>query len=316
MDRGLAYAGQIAQIRPIEGADRVVSAVVICGHGGKWNTVVPKDCYEGQLMTVFLPDAIVPNRPELEFMEKNHWRVSMRRFKGAPSEALAVPDFINGHSIGDDMTEELGVTKFEKPIPANLAGDIYGPFPSFIPKTDEPRYQSVPEMVQALIGVPVVITLKMDGSSVTAYRYNGHFGVCSRNWELKDTPHSAQWQLVKRYGIDESLGEGHAIQFEICGPGIQKNPAGLKENTGYVFNAYSIVDAEYRDFIAVRMPTVPYIATALFREGDEKALQEIADEVKYIGDRPAEGIVVRPLREMQVNGERLSFKVINLNYKD
>lgn len=41
--------------------------------------------------------------------------------------------------IGEDLTEFLGVTKWEAIIPAELHGKVKGTRPSWIPKTDEPR---------------------------------------------------------------------------------------------------------------------------------------------------------------------------------
>ena len=46
-------------------------------------------------------------------------------------------------------------------------GDCRGNFPSFIPKTDEMRVQSVPEVLDEIHGLPYVITLKYDGTSST-----------------------------------------------------------------------------------------------------------------------------------------------------
>jgi len=40
-----------------------------------------------------------------------------------------------------DVTEALGIIKYEAPIPAYPSGKVKGKFPSFIPKTDETRVQ-------------------------------------------------------------------------------------------------------------------------------------------------------------------------------
>lgn len=45
-------------------------------------------------------------------------------------------------SEGMDLTDMIGVKKFEKPIPAELAGKVRGSFPSFISKTDQDRVQN------------------------------------------------------------------------------------------------------------------------------------------------------------------------------
>ena len=183
---GLAYVGKIVSLEEIPGADLILSATVVCGKGGKWKGVVCKNDFEiGSECVVFLPDAIIPESDEMRFMQRHGWRVKMRRFRGAPSEVLIVRLRNDLLGIGYDCTEMLGVRKYHKPVPANLAGVAEGEFPGFIPKTDEPNYQAVQDLVDALKGLPYYIAEKADGSSTTAYKYKGKFGVCSRNWEMK-----------------------------------------------------------------------------------------------------------------------------------
>lgn len=318
----LAYVGKIIEVRAIDGADRIQSAVVICGEGGKWNVVVPKSVQVGDLCTVFMPDAIVPKLPELAFMEKSGWLVRMSRFKGAPSEALAIPDFVGDHAIGDNLTDELGVEKYQKP---GLAANASGSFPTFIPKTDEQRYQTAGKLIAALDGVFAVATLKMDGTSTTAYKYNGHFGVCSRNLELSL---DSGWQpaIAKRYELERLIPDGYAIQFEVCGPSVQGNPAGLEQHDGFIFNVYDIANhvyvpwslmLEWLDEQGIKMPVVDVVTYSTFQADQMDFWQELADQVKYDNGKPAEGIVLRPCyKERDVSGDRVSFKVINLNYKE
>ena len=75
-------------------------------------------------------------------MKSHKWRVRMAKFKGVPSECVIVPGAPD-MPPGTDMTEALGVTKHEKPVPAGMGGDAVGAFPSFLPKTDEPNFQTV-----------------------------------------------------------------------------------------------------------------------------------------------------------------------------
>lgn len=318
----MAYVGKIIEVRAIEGADRIQSAVVICGEGGKWNVVVPKAVQVGDLCTVFMPDAIVPKLPELAFMEKSGWRVRMSRFKGAPSEALAIPDFVGDHAIGDNLTDELGVERYQKPT---LAANASGSFPTFIPKTDEQRYQTAGKLIAALDGHFSVATLKMDGTSTTAYKYNGHFGVCSRNLELSL---DSGWQpaIAKRYELERLIPDGYAVQFEVCGPSVQGNPAGLEQHDGFIFNVYDISNHVYLPWSSMlkwlydldfKMPIVPLVTYSTFYADGMDYWQELADQVKYDNGKPAEGIVIRPNeKELDVSGDRVSFKIINLNYKE
>ena len=110
MTKALAIIGKIIATAPIDGADRIQQATVVCGKSGKWQGVVGKDISIGDIVMVFLQDAILPPDPRWAFMEKHHWRVRMARFKGVPSECLIVPDGSN-MPPGTDMTEALGVTK-------------------------------------------------------------------------------------------------------------------------------------------------------------------------------------------------------------
>jgi len=54
--------------------------------------------------------------------------------------------------------------------------------------------------------------------------YSGELRVCGRGWELKDGD-NVYWNTVRAYGIESWLHKGTTgVQFEIYGPGIQKNP--------------------------------------------------------------------------------------------
>lgn len=52
-------------------------------------------------------------------------------------------DLIDGRSIivteGQDVSELLNIQLWSAPIPAQLAGDVVGPFPNYVPKTDQER---------------------------------------------------------------------------------------------------------------------------------------------------------------------------------
>ena len=89
IDVRLSYIGKILEIWPIDGADFIESATVVCGEGGKWRGVVKKGAFkEGDICTVYLPDAIVCASEELMFLKDSGWRVRMRRFRGTPSEVV------------------------------------------------------------------------------------------------------------------------------------------------------------------------------------------------------------------------------------
>jgi RNA ligase (TIGR02306 family) len=91
--------------------------------------------------------------------------------------------------VGTDLTELLGIQKWEAPINAQLVGMARGNFPSFVPKTDQERIQNCWRNVERVKTEQFEVTQKLDGSSMTAYyrrhpEYGADFGICSRNLSL------------------------------------------------------------------------------------------------------------------------------------
>jgi RNA ligase (TIGR02306 family) len=223
--------------------------------------------------------------------------------------------------VGDVIA---GIAKYEKPIPAQLAGIVIGAFPtSIVPKTDEPNFQAVPDMIAAITGQLFYSTVKADGSSGTMFNKDGEIGVCSRNLQLKEDNNNAFWKVVKKYNLHTTLENNYAIQFELCGPGIQQNPMGLEELDMRVFNVWDIVKRKYlnaEELVSFcdkyNIPMVEIVDwNDRFMLNSDEELRKYA-EGKYDSGKHREGIVIRPMTECRVNGERLSFKVINLNFKD
>jgi RNA ligase (TIGR02306 family) len=178
-------------------------------------------------------------------------------------------------SEGYDCTEYLGIQKWESPIPAQLQGQAVGMFPtSLIPKTDQERIQNcfgdiqkrakrfATEKVwnaetQTLQEHPVVVpadfqeptyevTMKLDGSSCTIFRWEGVLRVCSRNLELKINEENAGNTFVAMaLKIGDKIKDGLAFQGEMCGPSIQGNRENFKEHRFFVFDIFDIVKHEY-----------------------------------------------------------------------
>lgn len=324
MSIGLVYTGKVIAMEAIPGADFIAGATVVCGKGGKWKGVVRKsECDIGLLVTVYLPDALITEEHAtkygMDFMKSSNYRVKMRRFKGAPSEVVIMPQQ-TGTDLGFDCTELLGVTKYHKPVPSNLQGKAKGDFPSFIPKTDEPNYQNSEgqEYIEKLMGQPFYITEKADGSSTTAFKYKGQFGLCSRNWELERDENNGYWKVAIQYELESRLPEGYALQWETCGPKIQGNPMGFPDLTGRAFSAYNIEERRYLDMyelinfcMQLEFPMVPIIVVdqAFSAEGIESR-----GEGKYKNGKEREGVVIRSQTNM-LGHKPISFKVINLNYE-
>jgi len=119
------------------------------------------------------------------------------------------------------------------------------------------------------------------------------------------------------------LPENYAIQVEMVGPGIQKNRLGLPEIQPRLFNVWDIANRKYLDaedcfkFAGdIKVPAVEVIVwNETFDIKDDDILRKMA-EGKYESNQQREGIVIRPMIEQFTEGERLSFKIINLLFKD
>ena len=147
-----------------------------------------------------------------------------------------------------DFTDLLGILKYEAPIPACLAGEVIGMFPSFIPRTDEERCQNLTNEWDNLKKLSYIVTEKLDGTSCTIYKNNDYFGVCSRNLDLKEIEGNTLWSIARRYSLEEkfkNIGRNIAIQGEVIGEGIQKNPYKIKGQDIYIFNGYDIDKQKY-----------------------------------------------------------------------
>jgi len=113
------------------------------------------------------------------------------------------------------------------------------------------------------------------------------------------------------------------IQGEIAGPGIQKNPMGLKDVQFFVFNIYDIIGGRYYDFEDMQSFCLKNNLMTVEIERIEplnftlEQMIEIA-KGKYSNGNQREGIVVRPLieRYSETLKGRASFKVINNDYKE
>lgn len=258
--RRLASIRRIDRLEPIPGADKIEVATV-----DGWKVVVAKDVghQEGDLIVYCEVDSFLPIKPEYEFLRKSSYkkmgdkegfRLKTIRLRGQISQGLVLPisvlkgkiDFGPGLSfedsienmLGQDVSDILGIVKYEKPIPAQLSGKVRGNFPSFLQKTDEERVQNLD--ISEIAGKEWDVTEKVDGTSFTCYKYEGQFGVCSRNLELTETEDNTYWQVARKYNLERALPNDYALQGEIIGPGIQGNKYGLKEPKLLVFAFYSI----------------------------------------------------------------------------
>ena len=265
-----------------------------------------------------------------EGLEIEGIRLKTIRLKGQVSQGLIMPLSIlknnTIHSEHLDVSDILNVIKYTQPIPANMRGDIKGSFPSNIPHTDEERIQNCGDILQKYKNnVTFYVTSKLDGTSCTMYKQDGVFGVCGRNWEMKDGD-NIYWKMARKYNIDVKLPNNYAIQGEIIGEGLQKNPLKRTGQEFYIFNVIYLEPFRYYNYNEFKEFVDTYGLLRVPEIDDNFKLNHTVDElIEYATTKSSlnenemqEGIVVRPLIEQteEINGSisRFSFKVISNSY--
>lgn len=254
--RKLASIRKIAAVRPIPSADSIECAVV-----GGWTVVIKKGEFQAGDLAVYceidswIPHGLAPflsKGPEpREYRGVKGERLSTVKFRGQLSQGLLLPlDPAMPPTEGLDVTDQLGIIYYASSTPGTGIGDSEGKFPYVIPKTDQERIQNLcEEFAQWQTDeVDWEVTEKLDGSSMTVYVHNEDSGVCSRNLKLKDSVDSRFWKVAHREQLLASLSGSKrnlALQGELIGEGIQKNPYNLKDQKFYVFDIFDIDNNKY-----------------------------------------------------------------------
>jgi hypothetical protein len=203
-------------------------------------------------------------------------------------------------------------------------------FPSLIPKTDETRVQVLQPLLDKYKGTGCYYTEKLDGSSITIYQINGKFGVCSRNIDLKRAETDKFWKTVLEHNLENKFkkvfsNENIALQGELIGEGIQGNKYHLKGLDIYFFNVFFIKKYAYGSVVdlvelcqRLSEKTVPILQYYYILSNSIPELVELSKGQSEIGDTIREGIVIRPLTEIEDNEvhcqlvkNRVSFKSVN-----
>jgi RNA ligase (TIGR02306 family) len=329
--RALASVRRVSAVLPIDGADRLELALI-----DGWQVVVAKadGIAAGDLVAYFEIDAFLPEAPWCEFLRAScfrrveglgaGFRIKTTRLRGALSQGLVLPlrslPAGTPQAEGADLAAALGVLKYEPPsgLPPTLPR---GSFPAAIPKTDQERVQNVWARLPRCLADTCEVTLKLDGTSCTAYCSRGEVGVCSRNLEVKleAAEDGGGLSVYAKLGLPvaEKLrahGLNYAVQGEIMGPGIQGNREKLLHHRLFVFDVWDLDAQAYlpprqrRDLCErLGLDHVPVIDEAL---DVLAALPKLADVLAYakrpsLAHKVAEGVVFKS------NDGRCHFKAVS-----
>jgi len=342
MSRKLASVQRVFNIESIEGADRIELAYVL-----GWKCVVNKDTFRPMDLGVYFEiDSFLPIRPEFEFLRTSSYRktdimgegfrLRTQKFKGQISQGLLLPlskfpEIPADTEPGMDVTELLGVRKWEIEEKATTGGTVIGTLPYDIPHTDETRVQAEPELIKAFSGLEYYITTKMDGSSHSIGIDENGFHVTGHNYEYKDDGSSSFYNLVKERGyyekMDAFMKENNldtlTIQGELCAPGIQQNRLRLTKPEWYVFtireNGKRVGLRRMQEICdALGMITVPVEETDTDLPSKYPTVESLL--LRADGDYPnggkKEGIVIRPVEPVYSTliAADLSMKVVSNKY--
>lgn len=308
---------KIDEIKVHTNADTLELAIV-----KGWQTVVRKGEFKaGELVVYFPLDSVLPERlSEAIGVTKylRHGRIVAAKLRGEPSYGLLwnkrkaeeyiwpMPFDLRNYGVGDDLTEGLGVTKWEPP-PIFNNEDAETPHVLFEKYSDIQNMRNYPNVI--LDGEEVVITEKLHGANSRHGYVNGEYMVGSHNMRKRENANSKWWsvfsddmkELVRT--VSEANGNMPVIMFgEIFG-WIQDLHYGFKQGA-FGYRCFGIrVGAKYMnypDFIGTcsmyKVPTVPILYCGPF---------SMAEVLKYINskstiegsDNIMEGVVITPTIE-------------------
>lgn len=187
------------------------------GKVGSYQVVVQKGLYNDGDEVVFAPEkSVLTGQIKAEFEkylvgpEKD--RVKAVRLRGEISSGIIIPPFLvpdmATYEIGQDVSESLGITHYEPPIPVQLAGKVKTFDMPFIGSHDcEHANVYVNDLVD---GERVVITSKIHGSQVI-YALNldnekeivSSKGLLKRSLILEESNDNTYWIGVRNTNLKE-----------------------------------------------------------------------------------------------------------------
>lgn len=329
--RKMATIRKIDSIRDIPGAD----SIECCTLGG-WNVVTRKGEYTAGDLAVYceidswIPYEVAPflskgNFPHV-YNEVKGERLRTVKLRGQLSQGLLLPlstlNMVESELLeGLDVSFPLGIVKYEAPIPASLAGEVKGMFPSHIPKTDQERIQNLSTELEEWKAAKLTweVTEKLDGSSMTVYIIDGEVGVCSRNLDLKPNKDNSLWATAYKNEIDVKLIQSCcnlAIQGELVGNGIQGNIYKMRDQEFYVYDIYDIDAGRYftpAERVAYcKVWDIKHVP--VFKSDFMLTTETAADLLQMAEGKSVMGDIAGPEREGVVykcNEKQVSFKAIS-----
>ncbi len=316
-----------------------------------WQCVIGKDTFKGGDLAVYFPiDSILP--PELEVklfpieskIKLTKSRIRTIKIRGAISQGLLIPvdDLLpiigapdTGSWLpGDELTQTLGVTKYEPPVSSGPGGGVQATSPKrtnpfFYKYTDIENFKNYPKLFDD--EEVIVAHEKIHGTNFRAgwvpfhaYTLWEKFKALIRvnpKWKFVYGSHRVQLQdkflytgfydkniyseAVKKYNLEELLLPGEVLYGEIYGSHVQKKYTyGLVEGERKLVIFDAKVGDKYLDFPDLQifcesrgltMPPLVYIGP----HPGKDTLKGLSEGPSFLdpSQKVREGIVIRPVRD-------------------
>lgn len=329
-------------------ADRLEIARV-----GDYQSIVLKGQYETGDLAAYIPEAAIVPQPVLaelglegRLAGSDANRVKAIRLRGVLSQGICYPAR-DGWVEGQDVTEELGVTKYEPPIPASMSGEVFAAGLERCMRYDIENFKRYPDVLED--GEPVVITEKLHGtwcqlavmSEDLAHDPHGRLIVSSKGLAARglafmpDAPqneHNLYLRAARQLEILARLAGAAEPTFvlgEVFGAGVQdlSYGASARREGAIGFRVFDVHvgrpgqgrylhDDELEDFCREHdLERVPVLYRGPFEREVMLTLTDGAESISGEGLHIREGVVVRPQRERRDDRiGRVQLKSVSADY--
>lgn len=279
-----------------------------------------------------LPEAVKAHLPEA-IVKKLHGkarnRIKTAKLRGEISQGLALKlnefplqEFgIENFFVGQDITAQLGVTKYEPPIVAMGGYDLHA-LPQESPYYDIEGCDRNQAIVNQLMDELVVITEKIEGTNHSCVgRHDLTVEVCQRSGSIKlhEGAVNPYWHAAIHTGTlgalhdmvrdNSGINPRFTIRSELIGEKIQGNYYDIKGLDLYTFEI--CLDGEPVDWVTQKelmfrygLKSVPILFEGTLRDFlAGETIQKKSNGMSVLNPKKRrEGIVIRPQRERTLPG--------------
>ena len=285
-----------------------------------------------------IPESLIQEHNLANYVHKG--RIRSIRLRSILSQGLLLPigGSIPNRPVGTNLAEELGILKYEPPIPMHLSGEIERAPEGWSRYTDIENWKNFPDILKN--GEQVFITEKLHGACLEVYKWEDRLWISSKNLVLKRNNANSYWRAVLPYEqiLLERMENGDHLFGELLG--VQDLKYGYERgNVGIRFFDYMKRDGTYlnygsyggKGFIEWMEDTfspddktsrceeayklmVPFLGAFDYSAEKMEELSKGYTTIKGV-NHIREGIVIRPMKErFDEKIGRVILKLINDEY--